>query len=431
MLLYGRQLRMIMPAGTAPEPEGPFSHICAQHIDEVAHLWGIWHGAQVLPHYDRSALQALELRVQSNIAGARVHGDAAWRICEQLLSIADAGEIFAAAQLAFRSYDTERIRMVVDTVEQDASLKPGLISALAWLPGDIAHPWQKKFLQSKHMEHKALALEVCRLRGEDPAVYLDRLLQREDCQAEPEVMNVALRCVGEFKRHDLHALVEPQLAQQDETRFWALYAAILLGRNDIVEQLRTFVFMGPCQSLAIEVAFRVLTHDSARAWIREMVDSGVDKQWVIQAAQSLGDPQVIPWLIGLMREPGVARFAAHAFYSITGVDILENNLYIDDPQSLEQKLAREMADASGEMPIDEHLPWPDVDKIARAWSEELASRYTPGRRHFLGLPPTVAVLKAALANGFQLQRHAAALELALTNRDMRLVSTFGCVAPER
>lgn len=420
-----------MPAGTAPEPEGPFSHICAQHIDEIAHLWSVWHGAQVLPHYDRSALQALELRVQSNIAGARVHGDAGWRICEELLSIADAGEIFAAAQLAFRSYDTERIRVVVDAVERDTHLKPGLISALAWLPGDIAHPWQKKFLQSKQMEHKALALEVCRLRGEDPAVYLDRLLQREDCQAEPDVINVALRCVGEFKRHDLQALVEPQLARGGETHFWALYAAILLGQTDVIEQLKTFVFGGPCQSFAIELAFRVLTHDSARAWIREMVDSGVDKQWVIQAAQSLGDPQVVPWLIGLMREPDVARCAAHAFYSITGVDIAENDLYIGDPQSLEQKIARELADASGEMPIDEHLPWPDVDKIARAWSEELASRYTSGRRYFLGLPPTVAVLKATLANGFQLQRHAAALELALTNRDMRLVNTFGCVAPER
>lgn len=422
---------MTMTAEAASESEGAFSHICAHHLDEVAHLWSIWSGAQVLPHYDSGSLGELELRVQANIAGARMHGDDAWRICAKFLSIADASEIFAAAQLAFRSYDLERIKAVVDAVEQNSALEQGLISALVWLPSDIAHPWQKKFLQSKYMPHKALALEVCRLRGEDPAGYLDRLLQREDCLAAPKVLNAALRCVGEFKRHELQGLVERHLTTQGETGFWTLYTLILLGRSDLAEQLKSFVFAGPCQSQAINIAFRVLKHDTARLWIREMVGADIKKKWIIEAVQALGDPQVIPWLLGLMREPDLARLAGYAFHTITGIDLVENDLTIAQPESLEQQIERELANESGEMPSDEHLPWPDVAKIARAWNGELAKRYMTGRRHFLGLPLTEAALKATVANGLQLQRHAAALELALGNKDMRLTNTFGCIAAER
>lgn len=425
-----------MPAETTPEGKAAFSHICEQHIDEAAHLWSIWYGALALPHYDRAALQELELRVQTNIAGARVHGDDAWRICAEFLDIADASEIFAAAHLAFRSYDVVRIKAVVDAVECDATTERGLISALTWMPGDIAHSWQKRFLQSGQLQHTALALEVCRLRSEDPGPYLHRLLQRKDCQGERSVVNAALRCVGEFKRFDLRGLAERQLDKQEggepnDSRFWPLYALVLLGRKDLAEQLKTFVFAGPCQALAINLAFRVLARDSARAWIREMVSAEVDKKWIIQAAQSLGDPQVIPWLIGLMREHDVARLAAHAFSAITGVDLVEHDLYTIEFESLEQKIERELADESAEMPSDEHLPWPDVDKIARAWTGELAARFRPGERYLLGLPPTEASLKTIIVNGYQPQRHAAALELALANSDMRLVNTYGCVAPER
>lgn len=408
-----------------------FSHLCDQHISEVAHLWGIWFTALSLSHYNAPALKELELRIQANIAGVRTHGDDAWRICHNLLDIADAGEIFAAAQIAFRSYNVERIKAVVDTVEQDPFLERGLISALAWLPGDIAHPWQKKFLESKQMRHKRVALEACRLRGEDPAAYLNRFMQRDDCLADKDLLHVALRCIGEFKRDDLQAEIEPHLSDQDETRFWALYASVLLGENELVEQLKPFAFTGPCQEIAVNLAFRVLPHDTARGWIRELVNAEIDKKWAIVAAQALGDPQVIPWLVGLMREPTYARLAGQAFYAITGIDLRDNALTIDEPESLAQRIEREIADESADMPIDEHLPWPDIDKIWAVWTDQLMTRFIPGKRYLLGEPPTETALRSALINGFQPQRHAAALELALTQRQTRVVNTFGCVAPER
>lgn len=409
----------------------PFSHICQQHVDETAHLWGIWSEAVHLPHYDRASLRELELRVQANIAGMRVYGDSAWQICSAALDIADCGELFAAAQVAFRSYDPERIRLVVETVERHQHLQPGLVSALAWLPGDIAHPWLKKLLQSKQLQHKALALEVCRQRGEDPAAYLSRLLAREDCLAEPEFVCTALRCVGEFKRRDLTQMIQQQLNHQAEPGFWALYAAVLLGQTGLVEQLRGYVFSGPCQGVAIDLAFRVLGEEPARQWLREMVSQQVDKRYIIQAARVLGDPQVIPWLIGLMREPEHARRAAQAFYSITGIELEQNGLVAEGAQSLDDKIAREETDETGEMLVEEHLPWPDVDKIWRIWSGELSARYASGQRYLLGLALTEANLKATVANGYQPERHSAALELALLSSATPLVNTFGCVAPER
>lgn len=420
-----------MPPDLSSDVGSAFSHLCEQHISEVAHLWGIWYTALSLPHYNPPALKDLESRIHANIAGVRTHGDDAWRICMNFLDIADASEIFSAAQIAFRSYNVGRIKAVVDTVEQNPLLERGLISALAWLPGDIAHPWQKKFLESKQLWHKRVALQVCRIRGEDPAAYLNYFLQRGDCLADKDLLNVALQCIGEFKRRDLQTEVEPHLSDQNETRFCALYASLLLGKIELAEQLKPFVFSGPCQETAVNLAVRVLPHDIARDWIREMVNSETDKKWAIVAAQALGDPQVIPWLVGLMREPIYARLAGHAFYAITGVDLDANDLAIADPVSLEQKIEHEMADESADMPSDEHLSWPDIDRIWFLWTDQLMTRFTPGKRYFLGTPLTEISLKSALINGFQPQRHAAALELALTNKPMHLISTFGCIAPER
>ena len=409
-----------------------FRHICEQHIDEAAHLWSIWNQARRQPHFDHTSLKEIELRVQAHIAGMRIYGDLAWHICESALDIADAGEIFAAAQLAFRSYDVERIKTIVELAAGNDQLEPGLISALAWLPADVVHPWLKKFLESKALSHKAMALEVCRLRGEDPAAYLTRILQREDCQANTFLMIKALQCAGEFKRTDLLHEVKILLDQlhEDTGQFWCLYALVLLEQSQYVAQLKPFVMAGPVQERAIDIAFRCLNIETARTWIREMVTLKIDNQWIVQATQTLADPQAIPWLIGLMTVENYARIAGFAFFSITGVELEENELALAEPLSLEKKIEKEIdADESPDMPIEEHLIWPDAPKIRQAW-QQLATRYENGQRYLLGMALNEQNLKAAWANGCQPHRQAAAMELALHYK-FKLLNAQACAAPER
>jgi hypothetical protein len=75
---------------------------------------------------------------------------------------------------------------------------------------------------------------------------------------------------------------------------------------------------------------------------------------------------------------------------------------------------------------DENLPWPDAGKVATLWRAH-GQHFLVGRRHSMGRPITAELLKDKLTHGFQRQRHAAALELALLG-EMPLSNTRARIA---
>jgi uncharacterized protein (TIGR02270 family) len=64
------------------------------------------------------------------------------------------------------------------------------------------------------------------------------------------------------------------------------------------------------------------------------------------------------------------------------------------------------------MDQDQNLPWPDQDRVKKWWSARQGN-FTKGTRYLLGQPITEESLRLALKIGFQRQRAAAALELAI------------------
>jgi len=58
------------------------------------------------------------------------------------------------------------------------------------------------------------------------------------------------------------------------------------------------------------------------------------------------------------------------------------------------------------------LAWPDADKVA-AWWHANQARFSKGTRYLLGKPLGVEAAWHALRHGYQRQRAAAALELAI------------------
>ena len=71
---------------------------------------------------------------------------------------------------------------------------------------------------------------------------------------------------------------------------------------------------------------------------------------------------------------------------------------------------------------DENLPWPEVEKVAGLWRRH-GQHFLVGRRYFLGRPLSPEWLNDKLLHGSQRQRHAAALELALSG-EQPLVNTY-------
>src|SRR5947208_9541130 len=109
---------------------GKIEVIVTQHAEEAAFLWLLRDAAVHAPHYALKDLARLDERVEAHLDGLRVAGDFAWKICVKGLEEGAAGEVFAAAGLAFDSGNDEHIQIVVKAGTATAEKARGLVSAL-------------------------------------------------------------------------------------------------------------------------------------------------------------------------------------------------------------------------------------------------------------------------------------------------------------
>lgn len=396
-----------------------YQHVYEQFLIDGAFLWLLRSIAVNQPHYKQQDLLELEQRIDAQLNGLMTAPEQAWNICEEaLVSTEESGEAFAAAVLAFRSLDIQKIQRVIEISLPAENAFPGLASALAWLPGRICHSWIKKFLTSKDLNHKYLAVTVCSLRREDPREYLDKILQREDCLAHAKLYARAIRLVGELKRRDLIPALHLAITSENpEVSFWANWSAVILGDRARLHNLQqTVLDDGVFQKKAVDLAFRGLPIEDARQWIGLLAKDKKNAREVIYATAVLGDPQAVPWLIQQMRMPEFSRVSGEAFTTITGIELEQNGLALEALPNLDNQFPDDDINDNTDLDMDEHLPFPDVDKIAAVW-QKYQQHFIAGKRYFLGKTIEIEHLKRQFLQGTQRHRRAAALELALLQPD--------------
>lgn len=401
-----------------------YQDIYDQYVVESSFLWLLRSIAIEQPNYNNQEIFELEDRIESQLDGLITSIEDAWKACLPALDLEEPGEVFTATNVAFRSHDMDKIQHVVNVGLTSNETEKGLISALGWLPGKLVHPWIKKFFTSKDLNHKYLALCACSVRRENPSDFLNRILSREDCKQHIKLYIRAIRIIGELRRQDLtQHLVEAINHENEDVKFWALWSSILLGNHKLVTQLEPYVLVSNRnQQLAINIAFRVLPIELARDWISKLSNDQTQTRIVIQATGILGDPHAVNWLILKMKEIAFAKIAAQSFTFITGIDIVENNLLGEDRSYLLTQAKHLEDDESVKLDEDEHLPWPDYDKISRLWMSQ-GSKFITGQRYFLGRPITTENLLAAIECENQRKKHAASLELALSNSEIPMQNT--------
>jgi uncharacterized protein (TIGR02270 family) len=135
----------------------------------------------------------------------------------------------------------------------------------------------------------------------------------------------------------------------------------------------------------------------------------------------IGDPAFVPWLIGRMALPELARVAGESFSLITGIDLAYDDLETDPPADFEAGPTDNPDDENVAMDQDDNLPWPDPALI-HDWWQANGSRFPTGARHLLGRPLSPDACQHALTAGFQRQRRAAAYELALERLKTRVIN---------
>lgn len=392
----------------------PYRQIFETYVDDASFLWLLRDNALIQPHYTVDDLVQLEKRIDAHLEGLISAPALAWELCEEALTFEQAGEVFTAAITAFTSSDIHKIQKAVEVGLSNNNAQKGLISALAWLPGKVVHPWVKKFFMSKELEHKCLAVATCSARREDPSTYLNKLLERDDCLENEALHSRCLRIIGELKRDDLlNALIKSEGSELESVKFWALWSLVMLGQKDRAETLEPFILSSESFSQkAIDLYFRVIPITKARQLITRMGENKERVRDVIYATAVLGDPQAVDWLLRLMNEQKLARVAGEAFTTITGIQLEPNQLHIDVADSPTVIPKDEPEDENLELDPDEHLPWPDAHKVASVWASRKAT-FTAGHRYFLGRAIEEDVLKHQLRHGFQRRRRMAAVELAL------------------
>ncbi|MDH5179168.1 MAG: TIGR02270 family protein [Gammaproteobacteria bacterium] len=395
-----------------------------QAVIESSFLWILRNMALTQPHYTVQDVRELESRIDSHLDVLMTSLELGWEACESALELEEPGEIFTATVIAFRSREMTSIQKAVEVGLSNEECTKGLISALGWLPEHLVNPWIERFLAGKDKRHKFLGIAACSVRRHDPGEMLTNILQRDDCKEDTRLYSRSIRLIGELQRKDLIPFLNMAVTSDDENiKFWAVWSSILLGNKKAVKFLEPFILTeGPHHLRALSLAFRVLPIEHARSLISKMSKNDKLNRSVIKAVGILGDPHAVNWLISRMKEKELAKLAGESFSMITGLDLEQAQLSIEPP---DQEIAIPSDDPDDEnilMDEDENLPWPDMNKIAMLW-KQYGNNFSSAQRYFMGQPILAEFLKNRIMNGYQRQRHAAALELALLGMDSQLINT--------
>lgn len=388
----------------------PFLENLETFAEDAAFLWLLREIALKQPHYFPEDLCELEHRIDDHLKGLLLQPEPAWRVAKSQLELQEPGEVFVATFVAFKSLEANRIQHVLDRSLDTPTLVRAFVSALLWLPSDISEPWVERFLLSKDLRHKTIAIQIKRLQREDPGDYLIGLLRRDDCIEQESLHAECLRLIGECKLHSLvPALNVAMNSDLPEVAFWSLWSAVLLGNKALLAELYTYIETSSSfQEPALQLYFRCADQQALKQKIRTLASNPDTVRLAIKAAGIYGDPEAVPWLISCMDNPKLARLAGETFSLITGIDLEVHKLDFELPDIHPE--AEENEDLTFDE--DENLPWPDLNKLKALWQKH-RKQYGVGVRLFLGKPPSVSDLKPTLSSGRQRHRISAGYELAL------------------
>jgi uncharacterized protein (TIGR02270 family) len=386
--------------------------IVDQHAEEAAFLWLLRDNAVRAPHYLLGDLARLDNRVEAHLDGLRVAGAPAWDILQKQLEDGKAGETFAATVLAIESREEDRIATVLELGTASEERIRGLISGLGWLPHEKAVRLIVAAFDKKTPVFRRIAIAATAIHRFNPG---DEALLSMLANPDPAVQARTAKAIGELGAVSLAGSLARQLASDDSAcRFAAAWSiALLTGGPAALERLRQIVEAGePLAPKALQVVLRRMSVDEASRWLSRLQQDPAQMRNVVTGAGIIGDPRWVPFLIEQMKVKPLARAAGEAFAAITGVHLAYQKLESPPPEDFQAGPTEDPKDPNVAMDIDEHLAWPEPDAVARWWQGQKKS-FTDGTRYLAGKPIQFAWLNEVLRTGYQRQRAAAALELAI------------------
>lgn len=384
--------------------------VVRQHAQDAAFLWGQRTRAVGDPRYTLDDLAALDGRVDAHLEGLLVAGEAGAAACLREVEAQRSGAVFALAVLAFSTGRRAWMSAALTAVDATGAAPAELISALGWLGFDRVAKSVELLLRAPSAAHRRMGMAACAVARRDPGEALRHALGA----ADPALRARALRAAGELRRRDLGERIGAQLDDTvDEVRFWAAWAATLLGLPEGVSVLWEFTQAAHARTTrALEMTLRSVPLAQARELVRSLARRAGLERLVVMATGMVGDPVSVPWLIERMEDPALARLAGAAFVTITGIDLS----YADLVRQPDQTPALDEAALLPPVDCEASLDWPSAALVA-AWWKENGRRFASGTRHLAGRPIDAGCAIEVLMRGRQPQRAAAVIELARLTPD--------------
>ena len=386
--------------------------ILARHAEEAAFLWLLRDRAVVRPQYTLRSLTELDQRVEAHLDGLRVAGEHGWRRAwQEFEERPEPGEAFAAAVLAFESADPERIQKLIA-----ASAVPRLIravvSAVGWLTDDaaaIALPVLASFPEP-------LACRIGIAGAGVRRVWMGwSAIEKHLVDPHGSTCSRAIECIGQLGITEGLPMVRKHLNSDDLTvRFAAAWTVARLALDAAaIQELQSIVMTEPhFRQQSATMAIRRLDLGAARRWIEMLAQTPGCERLAIQAAGARGDPVFVPLLLERMADPLFARLSGESLSMITGVKLARSKLDACQPAGFEAGPNDDPNDSDVDLDPDDGLDWPDAELVKKWWDSD-RGRFRAGTRYLCGKPIAPDHLKAILQTGYQRQRAAAALELAI------------------
>jgi uncharacterized protein (TIGR02270 family) len=393
--------------------------VIEQHAEEAAFLWLIRDAAVRAPHYLLWELAKLDNRVEAHLDGLRIAGEEVWDLVKKAAEEHEAGEVFAATILAFECGSTEHIQDMLQVGAASPEKSRGLVSALGWLPFKQVEKHLKPLLTAESPVIRRVALATHAIHRHNP----DRPLIDALLDPDPLLRARALRAAGELGLVHTHLTLRKSFQADDAAcRFWSAWsAAQLISDRDALASLQVFAEKpGPFAERAALLVARSPEPGAAQALQRRLERLPEAARQAVLAAGALGDPELVPWLIEQMQQPPLARVAGEAFSTITGVHLPYDKLEGEKPEGFEAGPTENPEDGDVAMDRDLDLAWPDPHRV-QAWWKSNQGRFRRGTRYLAGKPIDTESLKEVLRTGYQRQRAAAALELALREPEKGLI----------
>lgn len=404
--------------------------VVEQHIDDVSFQWLQHVNGASRADYSFEDLAELDGYIDANLEGICLAQDVAWEICQNQL---DEDEyIFPATVLAVHYGQFGWLQQILDVLNEDS--EKAFIDAVSWMPYSQTEFYIRILLKSEKAYYNYLGLCICFSQRKMP---LDISLEKYLNDDVLILKQAAMRLIGALKLQQFRQSLHPYLIDANEqNRFEAVHALTLLGeRTTTIPILTKFISQSSQYQIeALQILLRIIDESTQKQLINSFIVSG-DHKTAIRAISISGYVDWISWLLGAMAQPTLARLAGEAFSMITGVDLDYEDLIFE-----EDELDGVTEDDDDESDIDddsdddddvesdiddeyeEDLPIPDLH-LVNQWWQQYQSHYYKGMRYLAGKEINEGNLYDILKHGFQRQRYAAALELALLAHDNPFIET--------